>query len=92
MYKNCTNLENFNIKLVIIFLEHGKMPSPMSFLFLGSGKMVLDSWWLHHGGIFCDSPKGLSDGTQRHVTCNIQAQIAVCYRNKRHLPLRERYP
>jgi hypothetical protein len=68
MYKNYINLENFNRKLVIIFL--------------GNGKMALDMWWLHHGGsISCDhmvSPKGLSNGTQRHVTCNIQAQIAVC--------------
>jgi hypothetical protein len=78
MYKNYTNLDHFNHKLVIIFLEDGKMVSPLSFLFLGSRKMALDTWWLHHGGtISCDhmvSPKGLSNGTQRHVTFNIQVQ------------------
>jgi hypothetical protein len=51
------------------------MTSSMSFLSLGSGKMVLDMGWLHPGGsIPCDhmvSPKGLSNGTQRHVTCSI---------------------
>jgi hypothetical protein len=36
--------------LVIIFLENGKIVLPMSFLSLGSGKMVLETWWLHHGG------------------------------------------
>jgi hypothetical protein len=30
------NLENFTHKLVLIFL--------------GSGKMALNTWWLHHGG------------------------------------------
>jgi hypothetical protein len=54
------------------------MASPMSFLSLGSDKMVLDIWWLQHdGSIFCEhmvSPKGLSNGTQRHVKCNIQVQ------------------
>jgi hypothetical protein len=78
MYKNYTDLENFNHKLIIIFLEDGKMMSPKSFLFLGSGKMVLDMWGFHHGGsIPCGhmvSPKGLSNGTQRQVACNIQAQ------------------
>jgi hypothetical protein len=41
MYKNYIDLENFNHKLVIIFLDDGKMVSPMSFLSLGSGKKVL---------------------------------------------------
>jgi hypothetical protein len=53
------------------------MVSPMSFLFLGSGEMVLYMGWLHHGdSIPCDhmvSSKHLSNGTQRHITCNIQA-------------------
>jgi hypothetical protein len=48
-------------KLVTIFLEDGKLESTMSFLFLGCGKMALDTWQLHHGGsILCDhmvSPK-----------------------------------
>jgi hypothetical protein len=73
MYENYINLENFNHKLVPVFLEDGKMASPMTFLFLGSGEMVLDTWWQH----FCYymvSPKGLSNGTQKYVTCNIQAQ------------------
>jgi hypothetical protein len=78
MYKNFINLENFNYKLVIIFLEDGKMVSPMIFLSVGSAKMVLNMWGLHHGGsISCDhivSPKGLSSGTQRHITCNIKVQ------------------
>jgi hypothetical protein len=78
MYKNYMNLENFNHKLVIIFLEDGKMASTMTSLSLESGKMVLYTWWLHHkGSISCDhmvSPKGLSNGTQRHVTFNIQVQ------------------
>jgi hypothetical protein len=68
MYKNYINLENFNHKLVIIFLEDGKMASHMSVLFLGSSKMALDMWWLHHAdSISCDhmvSPKRLSNGTQ----------------------------
>jgi hypothetical protein len=67
MYGNYINLENFKHKLVIIFLGDEKMASPMSFLSLGNGKMVLDMWWLHHGGsIFCDnmvSPKGDPNGT-----------------------------
>jgi hypothetical protein len=74
MYKNYINLENFNHKLVVIFLEDGKMESPI----LGSGKMALNTWWLHHGGsISCDhtlSPMRISNGTERHITCNIQAQ------------------
>jgi hypothetical protein len=37
------------------------------------------------------SPKSLSNGTQRHVPCNIQAQIAICCRSKRHSPLKDRY-
>jgi hypothetical protein len=77
MYKNYTNLENFNCKLVMIFLEDGKMASPKNFLFLEKNKMALGRWWLHHGSsIPCDhmvSPKGLSNGTQRHPICNIQA-------------------
>jgi hypothetical protein len=95
MYKNYINWENFNHNFVTIFLQDGKMESPMSLLFLGSGKMVLDTWWLHHGGTISSdhvvSPKGLSNEIRRHVTCNIQAQL-VCYRNKRHLPLRDRRP
>jgi hypothetical protein len=55
------------------------MALPMSFLSLGSGRMELDMWWLHYGGsIPCDHrvlPKGLSNGTQRRVMCNIQAQM-----------------
>jgi hypothetical protein len=51
------------------------MASSMSFLSLGSGKKVLDVWQLHHGSsISYDpmlSPKGLSNGMQRHVTCSI---------------------
>jgi hypothetical protein len=49
MHKNCINLKNFSHKLVIIFLEDGKMASHMSFMFLGNGKMALDTWGLHHG-------------------------------------------
>jgi hypothetical protein len=77
IYKKYINLKNSNHKLVLIFLEDGKMASPMSFLFLGSGKIAMGIWWLHHGGsipydhmVF---PKS-SNGTQRHVTYNIQAQ------------------
>jgi hypothetical protein len=40
MYKNYSNLENFNHKLAIIFLEDDKMVSPKCFLSLGSGKMA----------------------------------------------------
>jgi hypothetical protein len=73
MYKNHINPENFNHKLVIIFLQNGKMASPMSLLF----KMAL-YMKLHHGGsISCDhmvSPKGVSNETQRQVPFNIQAQ------------------
>jgi hypothetical protein len=53
------------------------MMSPVSFLTLGNGKMTQSMGWLHHGGISCDhmvSPKGLSNGTQGHVTRNIQTQ------------------
>jgi hypothetical protein len=39
MYRNYINLENFNHKLVVIFLEEGKMASPS----LGSGKMILNT-------------------------------------------------
>jgi hypothetical protein len=78
MYKTYINLENFNHNFVIIFLEDDKMASPMSVLSLGNGNMALNTWWLHHGGsISCEhmiSPKVLSNGTQRHVACNIQAQ------------------
>jgi hypothetical protein len=76
MYKNYINLENFN-KTVIMFLKDGKMTSSMTFLFLGSGKVVLEIWRPHHGGIPYNhmvSPKGLTNGTKRHVTCNIPAQ------------------
>jgi hypothetical protein len=40
MYKNYINLENFNHKLVIIFLEHGKMASLMSFFIPGEWQDV----------------------------------------------------
>jgi hypothetical protein len=67
MYKNYINLENFNHKLVIIFLGDDKITSPMTFLSLGSGKMALNMLCFHHGGsISCGSmvsPKGLSKGT-----------------------------
>jgi hypothetical protein len=36
------------------------------------------------------SPKVLSNGTQRHIYETYRLKIATCYRNKRHLPLRER--
>jgi hypothetical protein len=78
MYKTYINLENFNHKLVIIFLADGKMASTMNFLSLRSDKMVLEMWWLHHGGIISYDHMGftkdLSNTTQRHVTCNIQIQ------------------
>jgi hypothetical protein len=86
MYKNYINLVNFNHKLVIISIEDGKMASPMSFLFLGSGKMALDMWWLYHGGsILCDhmaSPK--EHRNMLHARYGLKR--AICYRNKRHLP------
>jgi hypothetical protein len=76
MYKNHINLDNFNHKLIIIFLEDNKMASPMSFLFLENVKMAPDLSWLYHGGsISCGhmvSPKGLSNRTQGRITCNIQ--------------------
>jgi hypothetical protein len=82
MYKNYINLENFNHKLVIIFLEDGKMVSPMSFPFLGSGKMALDTWWLHHGGsIPCDhmvSPKGLFLNSLAGFTKSVNGSGIVC--------------
>jgi hypothetical protein len=57
----------------------------MSFIFLRSGKMALDKWWLHHGGsISCDhmvSPKGLSNGTQacymQHTGSKYQSVIRI---------------
>jgi hypothetical protein len=58
MYKNYINLENFNHKLVVIFLEDGKVASSTP-----------REW--RDGSISCDhmiSPKGLSNGTQRNVT------------------------
>jgi hypothetical protein len=51
MYCNYINLENFNHKLVIIFLDDEKMASPMSFLFLRSVKTAPNPWWPHHGGL-----------------------------------------
>jgi hypothetical protein len=92
VHKNYVNLENFSHKLIIIFLEDGKMASPY-FLFLGTGKMVLHIWFLHHGcSIPCDhmvSPKGLSNGTQRHVmqhTCSEQQSVIgikdICPRDR----------
>jgi hypothetical protein len=77
MYKNYINLESFNHKIVIILLEDDKLASTMSFLSLRCGKMALNTQWLHLGGISCDhmvSPKELSNGTQSHATCHIQAQ------------------
>jgi hypothetical protein len=77
MYKNYISLENFNHKSVIIFLGDDKMASPMSVLPLGSGKMVPDcggSIMVAAFPVTTFSPKGLSNGTQRHVTCNLQAQ------------------
>jgi hypothetical protein len=63
-----TKFKNFNHKIAIIFLEDGKMASPMSFLSIGSGKLALHIWCLHHGGsIPCDhmvSPKGLNWNTK----------------------------
>jgi hypothetical protein len=50
MYITYINLENFNQKLFIIFLEDDKMVSPISILSLGNGKMGLNTWWLYHGG------------------------------------------
>jgi hypothetical protein len=86
MHKSHINLENFNHKLVIIFLEDGKIASPISFLFLGSGKMVLDTWWLHHdGSISCDhmvAPKKHKD----KLNAKYRLSVAICYRSKRHLP------
>jgi hypothetical protein len=41
MYKNYTNLGNFNHKLLTIFLEDGKKASPMNFLSLGSGTVIM---------------------------------------------------
>jgi hypothetical protein len=68
MHRKYINTDNFNQKLVIIFLEDVKMASPMRFLFLGYGKMALYTWWLHHGGsIPCDNMvplKGLKWNTK----------------------------
>jgi hypothetical protein len=54
----------------------------MSFLFLGSGKIALDMWLLHHGGnIPCDhmvSPKEHKD--MLHAPYRLE--IASCYRNR----------
>jgi hypothetical protein len=44
MFKNYINLENFNHILFVMFLGDDKMVSPVSFLSLGSGKMVLNTW------------------------------------------------
>jgi hypothetical protein len=94
MYKNYTNLENFNHKLFTIFLEDGKVASPMRLLFLESGKMALEIECLHHeGSIPYDhmvSPKCRSNETQRHVTYRLKT--AICYRNERHIPLRDSCP
>jgi hypothetical protein len=38
------------------------------------------------------SPKGLLNGTQRHVDTTFRLKIAICYRNKRHFPLRDTCP
>jgi hypothetical protein len=48
MYKKYSNLENFNHKLVIIFLEDGKMTSPIPREWQdGAGYVVAPSWWQH---------------------------------------------
>jgi hypothetical protein len=53
--KNYINLKNFSLKLVIIFPEDGKIVSSVCLLCLWSGQMVLDAWWLYHGGsISCE--------------------------------------
>jgi hypothetical protein len=71
------------------------MASPMSFLFLGSGKMALDTWWLLYGGISCDhmvSPR-VSQMEQKYMLhSTYRLKIAICYRNKSPFPLRDRYP
>jgi hypothetical protein len=46
MYKNYINLENFNYKLVLIFLEDGKMVSPIPREWQdGAEHLVNLSWW-----------------------------------------------
>jgi hypothetical protein len=48
MHKNYVNLENFNHKLVKIFLEDGKMGSPILREWQdGIEHMVAPSWWQH---------------------------------------------
>jgi hypothetical protein len=90
MHKKYINLENLNHKLVIIFLENGRMVSPI----LMSGKMVLNTWWLHHSGsISCDHMVSARVSQMEHkdmLHATYRLKIAICYRNKRHFPLRDR--
>jgi hypothetical protein len=64
--------------------------------YLGSGKMALNTGWLHYdGGIFFDrmvSLNSLSNGTERHLHATYRLKIEICYGSKRHLPLRDRCP
>jgi hypothetical protein len=70
MHKSYINLENFS--------HSNNFPREWQDGITHPLPRVLNMWWLHHGGsISCDhmvSPKGLSNGTQKHITCNIQAQ------------------
>jgi hypothetical protein len=51
------------------------MASPMSFLFLGSVKLVLDSWWFYHGDIIsCNHMVSQMEHKDMLHTYNIQAQ------------------
>jgi hypothetical protein len=60
----------------MIFLEDGKMASPISFLFLGSGKMALDICGFVIAATFPVTTWSLQRGSQMepNVTCNLQAQ------------------
>jgi hypothetical protein len=93
MPRNYTNLENFN-KLVIIFLEDGKMVSTMSVLSLGRGKVALYMWWGHHGdNIPCNhmlSPRISQMEHKDMLHATYRLKIAICHRHKRHLPQRDR--
>jgi hypothetical protein len=67
MYKNYINLENFNHKLVIIFLADDKMSSPMFPIPRewqdDTGHVVSSSWWQHFLW-----PHGLSKGSLKWNT------------------------
>jgi hypothetical protein len=58
--------------------------------------MALDMWWLHHGGSISSdhmvSSKGLLMEHKDKIHATYRLRIAICYRNKRHFPLRERCP